>query len=547
MYGLKTADKLSHSPSTVRRGLWHWAITATFALTLTVGGESSSAAGLEGNEDPIHVETFDAVWKIISDTHYDPDALGEEWDDAYAELRPAAEAAESTAELREVINELLSRLGESHFVLLPREAVEGDVPSLDAPDASEADRDAAPPPEQPRTLRDRADVGLNVRVLDDEVIVTSIESGGAAADADVQVGWSIVDITPGPDREQREADEPDPPADPAEAETRGPQRWTLQERIALLRDSLPESELDRQVISFVQEQLGGPVGSRVTVTFRTDESVRDVELTRRRPEGQTVQFGNLPPVTVHFHARNLHIPDAPDLHVGLIDFNIWLLPVMRQFDEAIDDFRSADGIILDLRGNPGGIGGMSMGIAGHFFDKPASLGTFRNRTAELEFRANPRFSSPTGEPVEPYDGPVAILIDRMTGSTSEIFAGGMQALGRARVFGETSMGAALPSTTTPLPNHDVLQHAIADFVSADGKRLEGRGVVPDEEITIGRDDLLAGQDPILEAAINWIADPVEKREKMDEPETREDEEQREDGRGDSPPDSVDEDAPPSTR
>ena len=49
----------------------------------------------------------------------------------------------------------------------------------------------------------------------------------------------------------------------------------------------------------------------------------------------------------------------------------------------------------------------------------------------------------------------------MTGSASECFAGGMQALGRARVFGQTSMGQALPAFFDKLPNGDVLIHATA--------------------------------------------------------------------------------------
>ena len=85
-----------------------------------------------------------------------------------------------------------------------------------------------------------------------------------------------------------------------------------------------------------------------------------------------------------------------------------------------------------------------------------------------------------GERVKPFAGPVAILVDAMSGSASECFAGGMQSIGRARVFGQTSMGQALPALFDRLPNGDVLIHAYGDFVTADGTRLEGRGVVPDQ-------------------------------------------------------------------
>ena len=55
-----------------------------------------------------------------------------------------------------------------------------------------------------------------------------------------------------------------------------------------------------------------------------------------------------------------------------------------------------------------------------------------------------------------------------------------------------------------LPNGDVLLHAFADYVDANGVRLEERGVIPDEHVTVSRGDLLAGRDPTLSSAIAWI-------------------------------------------
>ena len=112
--------------------------------------------------------------------------------------------------------------------------------------------------------------------------------------------------------------------------------------------------------------------------------------------------------------------------------------------------------------------------------------------------------SAAGERVEPYAGPVAILVDGLTGSASECFTGGMQSLGRARVFGQTSMGRALPALFDKLPNGDVLIHAWGDFVTGTGVRIEGRGVVPDEPVAVTRAALLEGRDPALERALAWI-------------------------------------------
>ena len=56
-----------------------------------------------------------------------------------------------------------------------------------------------------------------------------------------------------------------------------------------------------------------------------------------------------------------------------------------------------------------------------------------------------------------------------------------------------------------LPNGDVLYHAVADFIAPDGTRLEGRGVIPDEDVPLTRAALLSGRDPQMDAALAWIA------------------------------------------
>jgi carboxyl-terminal processing protease len=74
----------------------------------------------------------------------------------------------------------------------------------------------------------------------------------------------------------------------------------------------------------------------------------------------------------------------------------------------------------------------------------------------------------------------------------------------------------LPARADRLPNGDILYHAIADFKTADGTLLEGRGVIPDEQVITKRADLLAGRDPVLEAALRWIAEQARTRKTTSE-------------------------------
>jgi len=211
--------------------------------------------------------------------------------------------------------------------------------------------------------------------------------------------------------------------------------------------------------------------------------------------GQVVQLGYLPPITVIFEH------ELAREGVGLIRFNVFMHPVGSRFTKAMVDLLGlgAKAMVVDLRGNPGGVVALTMGMAGHFVGTPGqSLGRITQRQMDLELRINPRISD------QRMDGPVAILVDGLSASTSEVFAAGLQGLGRARIFGTQSAGMALPSIFEALPNGDGLQFAIGDLHGPTGLRLEGQGVTPDHLVPLTVEALEAGRDPALEAALGWI-------------------------------------------
>jgi carboxyl-terminal processing protease len=182
-----------------------------------------------------------------------------------------------------------------------------------------------------------------------------------------------------------------------------------------------------------------------------------------------------------------------------------MVPLTAQFNRAVDELAACKGMVIDLRGNLGGVAGMLMGTAGAFMTEAVPLGVMRTRQGELRFVANPRRSGADGRPRQPFEGPLAVLIDDQSMSTSEVFAAGLQAVGRARVFGVTSPGYALPAMMLRLPTGDVLYHAFANLTDPNGRRIEGAGVVPDVLLPLRRSDLLDGRDRILETALSWIA------------------------------------------
>jgi carboxyl-terminal processing protease len=135
-------------------------------------------------------------------------------------------------------------------------------------------------------------------------------------------------------------------------------------------------------------------------------------------------------------------------------------------------------------------------VAGWFLDHSTSLGRLEYRAMTLRLEVEPRPAN--------YLGKLAILTDEMSYSTSELLAGGLKDIGRARVFGRRTGGGALPSMIERLPSGDALQYVFANYISVGGRPLEGVGITPDEEIRPTKAQLLAGRDPILEAATTWI-------------------------------------------
>ena len=245
-------------------------------------------------------------------------------------------------------------------------------------------------------------------------------------------------------------------------------------------------------------------GSEVEIALRDLRGkARTIPLTAvADPQSQQVTLPGLPPMPLRFAQRRIDARDGSC--VLYVEFNQWAMPVFDGFVEALREHGGCRGVVIDLRGNSGGQI-MAMGaVGGLFFDKPASLGKMTRGDSDLQLAALPREVTNDGRDVRRFNGPLAILTDRASISCSDIFPAGMQALERARIFGDTSAGMALPAMTLKLPSGDLLYYPFAELTDADGRRIEGVGVVPDVPSPPTAAALRDGRDPALEAALAWI-------------------------------------------
>jgi carboxyl-terminal processing protease len=444
------------------------AVVLACALVVTVAGCQTRRSGgrLSTSQRALNLASFDTVWTTIRDGHWDPQLGGVDWQAARDRLRPRMRQHRTMAAARATISDLIGELGTSHFALIPTHPRRGRRrDGLSGADQMLAK--VAPAIQSAMQRVDRGDTGLVVRLLDDQPVVVRVFPDSPADVLGVRPGWVL-----------------------AELDGQTPETWA--KRIAR-RVSDPAARR-LALTRMIQSRLLGRTNRKVSLRLLDgDDQPVELDVPFGVPRGRQTRYGLLPPIHVWTESRTLAGG------VGYFRMSAFLDPpsVMPALEETVTTHQSAPGFILDLRGNQGGITTMARGIAGWFVNRhDRYLGRVEMRDLTLRLAIAPR--------PRPFAGPLAILVDEMSASTSEILAAGLRDLGRARVFGTATAAAVLPSLVKELPNGDRFQHAVANYVSYGGSTLEGNGVMPNVEVTLTRDALLAGDDPVLQAALAWI-------------------------------------------
>ena len=405
----------------------------------------------------IRQEIFTAAWIAVRDKDFDKTLAGLDWEALRAKYQPLALAAPDEPTFYRLLNEMLAALGQSHLeVHGPGEEVEGDS----------AEAEPAPQPGAPEVIdvgMDVGDPGLVVRLIEGKPTVARVRPGSSAERAGLRPGFLVTHVG-------GRAVTALPPATHA--------LRPVEERFRLRRHCA--------------HLLSGPSGSKVSVRFLDGkDQPRESMLTRDPPARRAVQALMMPPIV-----PEVRVSRAGE--VGVIAFNFFLLqPILAEVQNAIEAFRQsgAKAIILDLRGNPGGFGGMAIPVAARLVAKETNLGTIQFRDFANRLVAAPSLGT------KPFTGKVVILTDEGSASTSEILAAGLQEAKRALVVGESTVGAALGSTIEALPGGAVMQIPVAGFKTPKGVAIEGRGVQPDRRVLETRAALLAGQDAVLDEAV----------------------------------------------
>ncbi len=167
-----------------------------------------------------------------------------------------------------------------------------------------------------------------------------------------------------------------------------------------------------------------------------------------------------------------------------------------EFQNALIENRDKDGIILDLRSNPGGLLTNAIFIADMLLDGQVIVSTV-DRDGYKETQRS------TGKVLSRQ--PMVVLINGGSASASEILSGALKDNGRATIVGKKSFGKGLVQEINKLPGGAAMHITIQKYLTPNGTDINKKGIEPDIEVEITADDIKAERDPQLQKANDILA------------------------------------------
>jgi carboxyl-terminal processing protease len=219
------------------------------------------------------------------------------------------------------------------------------------------------------------------------------------------------------------------------------------------------STKDMQLTDAVKRMRGKP-GSKITISVVREgwAEPKDFDIVREQIRVQSVKSQELETGIEYIRLRQFQEQTAADLETSL--------------DKFIKNGK-IQGLVLDLRNNPGGLLTSAVDVSEKFLDSGKLIvyteGRVRNQN--MRFQANGRRVYT--------DFPIVVLVNQGSASASEIVAGALQDWGRAIVLGTQSFGKGSVQTIIPLSDGSGLRLTTAKYYTPKGRSIHGKGITPD--------------------------------------------------------------------
>ncbi len=241
-----------------------------------------------------------------------------------------------------------------------------------------------------------------------------------------------------------------------------------------------ESAYDISITDAVKK-IRGPKGTSVKLQIARDGKPLDFEITRDQI--------NLPSVKTEVTPEN----------IGIIKISRFGEDTTQLVQQAAVDFKSKNvkGVVLDMRGNPGGLLDASVGVSSVWLSNGKTiLEEKRDGKVVKSFSAK---GTPTLLGV-----PTVVLIDEGSASASEITAGALRDNNAATIIGQKSYGKGSVQEVRTLDDGGVLKVTVARWFTPSGSNIDKEGIEPDQKVEITEADISSSKDPQKQAAIDKL-------------------------------------------
>ncbi len=187
------------------------------------------------------------------------------------------------------------------------------------------------------------------------------------------------------------------------------------------------------------------------------------------------------------------VKSSVDKNIGYIQISSFLgTSTPNEFMEAVEKTKNTDGLILDLRGNTGGLLPNAIFIANLFIQN--------GNLVSIVGRDDYRYDIYAQDTEFEIDKPMIVLVDGSSASASEILSGALKDYKKAKLLGTKTFGKGMVQKIMPLPNETGLNLTIAKYLTPSGSDINKKGISPDIEVKLTMDDIKNKNDVQLETA-----------------------------------------------
>lgn len=223
--------------------------------------------------------------------------------------------------------------------------------------------------------------------------------------------------------------------------------------------SIDGSDTQYMEVQTALGRLRGIDGTKVALRTRSGEKEMDLELVRKSVDMQVV-FTNMVNEEIGY--------------INVAEFSNSSIDEFQKALETMED-EKAKGVIIDLRGTPGGNISQACKVADSFLEAGEICSSMGRDKEATNWNSTDSVS---------WDKPVVIIVDRETAGVAEVFAAALQDRGRATILGEQTFGKAAVTSYYQVPSTgDMVKLVTAEYYLPSGAKLTGVGITPDEAIS----------------------------------------------------------------